>query len=328
MAAQANRTRGARHRVVSRAKLPLLHRAALRFRDGTLVPPSGTAIAQDGLATRQTGQLSPHPYHRHMLLVIDVGNTNLTLGVVEAGLIVSVRRAATPRAGTADEVELLVSGLLALDGRTLAAVERVAIASVVPVATAAVEAATARLHIPTIIASAATVPIGCRVDRPDEVGADRLINTLAAGRLYGTPAIVVDFGTATTFDCVAPDGAYVGGAIAPGLALGLEALATKTAKLPRVELRAPERAIGTNTVSAIQSGAVLGYQALATGLLARIRAELAAAEHVAPATIKTVLTGGLSAAPWARGIEGVDIVDPDLTLKGLAMLAVTAEAAL
>ena len=138
MAAQANRTRGARHRVVSRAEPPLLHRAALRFRDGTLVPPSGTAIAQDGLATRQTGQLSPHPYHRHMLLVIDVGNTNLTLGVVEAGLIVSVRRAATPRAGTADEVELLVSGLLALDGRTLAAVERVAIASVVPVATAAV----------------------------------------------------------------------------------------------------------------------------------------------------------------------------------------------
>ncbi len=262
-----------------------------------------------------------------MLLVIDVGNTNLTLGVVEAGLIVSVRRAATPRAGTADEVELLVSGLLALDGRTLAAVERVAIASVVPVATAAVEAATARLHIPTIIASAATVPIGCRVDRPDEVGADRLINTLAAGRLYGTPAIVVDFGTATTFDCVAPDGAYVGGAIAPGLALGLEALATKTAKLPRVELRAPERAIGTNTVSAIQSGAVLGYQALTMGLLARIRAELAASEHVAPDTIKTVLTGGLSAAPWARGIEGVDIVDPDLTLKGLAMLAETAETA-
>jgi len=256
-----------------------------------------------------------------MLLVIDVGNTNLTLGVVEAGSIVSVRRAATPRHGTADEVELLIGALLALDGRTLNEVERLAIASVVPLATAALVSAAARRGIPTITASAATVPIGCRVDHPDEVGADRLVNTLAAGRLYGTPAIVVDFGTATTFDCVAPDGAYVGGAIAPGLELGLEALATKTAMLPRVELKAPERAIGTNTVSAIQSGAVLGYQALATGLLARIRAELAATEHVAPATIKTVLTGGLSAAPWARGIQGVDVVDPELTLKGLAMLA-------
>jgi type III pantothenate kinase len=259
-----------------------------------------------------------------MLLVIDVGNTNLTLGVVEAGSIVSVRRAATPRHGTADEVELLISGLLALDDRSLDQADRIAIASVVPAATLALEAAAARRGIPTITASASTVPIGIRVDLPAEVGADRLINTLAAGRLYGTPAVVVDFGTATTFDCVAPDGAYVGGAIAPGLELGLEALATKTAKLPRVELRAPDHAIGTNTVSAIQSGAVLGYQALATGLLARIRAELAAAEHVAPATIKTVLTGGLSAAPWARGIEGVDIVDPDLTLKGLAMLAETA----
>ncbi len=256
-----------------------------------------------------------------MLLVIDVGNTNLTLGVVEGGSIVSVRRAATPRHGTADEVELLINGLLALDGRRLDEVDRVAIASVVPIATLALEAAAARRGIPTITANATTVPIGCRVDHPAEVGADRLVNTLAAGRLYGTPAIVVDFGTATTFDCVAPDGAYVGGAIAPGLELGLEALATETAKLPRVELKAPTHAIGTNTVSAIQSGAVLGYQALATGLLARIRAELAAAEHVAPATIKTVLTGGLSAAPWARGIEGVDVVDPDLTLKGLAILA-------
>ena len=256
-----------------------------------------------------------------MRLVIDVGNTNLTLGVVEAGSIVSVRRAATPRHGTSDEAELLVVGLLALDARTLDEAEHLSIASVVPVVTAALEAAAARRGLPMTVAGHATVPIGVRVDHPPEVGADRLINALAAGRLYGAPAIVVDFGTATTFDCVAPDGAYVGGAIAPGLELGLEALATRTAKLPRVELRAPERAIGRDTVSAIQSGAVLGYQALATGLLARIRAELAAAEQVEPAAIRTVLTGGLSSAPWARGIEGVDVVDPDLTLKGLAMLA-------
>jgi type III pantothenate kinase len=152
------------------------------------------------------------------------------------------------------------------------------------------------------------------------VGADRLVNALAAGRLYGTPAIVADFGTATTFDCVAAVGAYVGGAIAPGLELGVEALAARTAKLPRIELRTPDRAIGRDTVSAMQSGTVFGYQALAAGLLARIRRELADASDVAPGEVRTILTGGLAAAPWAAGIDGVDLVDVDLTLKGLAIL--------
>ena len=132
--------------------------------------------------------------------------------------------------------------------------------------------------------------------------------------------MVVDLGTATTFDCVATDGAFVGGAIAPGIELGLDALATRTAKLPRVELRAPDRAIGRDTASAIQSGAVLGYQALVSGLLGRIRQELADAGDVAPAAVHVVLTGGLSAVPWAGAIDGVEAVDPDLTLKGLAIL--------
>ena len=139
-------------------------------------------------------------------------------------------------------------------------------------------------------------------------------------RLHGTPAVVVDFGTATTLDCVAADGAYVGGAIAPGLELGLEALAARTAKLPRIELRAPDRAIGRDTVSAMQSGTIFGYQALAAGLLARVRRELADANDVAPADVRAILTGGLSAAPWARALEGIDAIDPDLTLKGLAIL--------
>ena len=133
-----------------------------------------------------------------------------------------------------------------------------------------------------LVASAGSVPIAVRVDRPDEVGADRLVNALAAARLYGTPAVVVDFGTATTLDCVATDGAYVGGAIAPGLELGLEALAARTAKLPRIELRTPDRAIGRNTVQAMQSGTIFGYQALAAGLLERVRAELAEATGVEP----------------------------------------------
>ena len=158
------------------------------------------------------------------------------------------------------------------------------------------------------------------MDRPQEVGADRLVNALAAGRIYGTPAVVIDFGTATTLDCVAADGAYVGGAIAPGLELGLEALASRTAKLPRIELRAPDRAIGRDTVSAMQSGTVFGYQALTTGLLARVRGELAELSGVAPADVRAILTGGLSAAPWAQALPGVDAIDPDLTLKGLAIL--------
>ncbi len=119
---------------------------------------------------------------------------------------------------------------------------------------------------------------------------------------------------------MAADGAYVGGATAPGLELGVEALGARTAKLPRIELRTPDRAIGRDTVTAMQSGTIFGYQALATGLLARIRRELAESNDVSIGDVKTILTGGLSAAPWASGIDGVDIVDVDLTLKGLAIL--------
>lgn len=255
-----------------------------------------------------------------MLLALDIGNTNVTTGSFRAGALVATRRAATDQRSSADEVELLIDGLLRLDDTTIGDVSAISLASVVPAMTAAVEAVAARRGQPLLVASAGSVPLAVRTDRPADVGADRLVNALAAQRLYGTPAVVVDFGTATTFDCVATDGAYVGGAIAPGLELGLEALAARTAKLPRIELRAPERAIGRDTVSAMQSGTIFGYQALATGLLARIRAELADQCDVAPSEVRAILTGGLSAAPWVRGLEGVDHIDPDLTLKGLAIL--------
>ena len=255
-----------------------------------------------------------------MLLALDIGNTNITLGLVAGGTLGATRRAATHRASTADELELLLEGLLALDGRSLRDVSGIAVASVVPPLTVALEAVASGRAIPILVASAGSMPLAIRVDRPAEVGADRIVNALAAARLYGVPAVVVDFGTATTLDCVGPDGAYVGGAIAPGLELGLEALAARTAKLPRIELRAPDRAIGRDTVSAMQSGTVFGYQALASGLLARVRAELAESAGIAPDQVRAILTGGLSAAPWARGVEGVDVIDPDLTLKGLAIL--------
>jgi type III pantothenate kinase len=255
-----------------------------------------------------------------MLLVVDVGNTNLTLALVEGGAIIATRRASTPRDATVDQAEVLLAGLVGLDGHSLDDVTAIAVASVVPPLTEALEAMAARRGVPILVAGAGTVPLAIRVDRPQEVGADRLVNALAATRLYGAPAVVVDFGTATTLDCVGPDGAYVGGAIAPGLELGLEALASRTAKLPRIELKTPDRAIGRDTVSAMQSGTIFGYQALASGLLTRLRAELAESAGVPVASVRTILTGGLAAEPWARGVEGVDFIDSDLTLKGLAIL--------
>ena len=255
-----------------------------------------------------------------MLLALDIGNTNITIGIFRAGALLTTRRAATNARATSDEVELSLDGLLRLDGFSLADLDAIAMASVVPAVSGAVEAIAERRDRRLLIAGAGTVPLAIRVDRPSDVGADRLVNALAAGRLHGTPAVVVDFGTATTLDCIAADGAYVGGAIAPGLELGLEALAARTAKLPRIELRAPDRAIGRDTVSAMQSGTVFGYQALVSGLLERVRRELADANGVAPAEVRAILTGGLSAAPWARGLDGIDVIDPDLTLKGLAIL--------
>jgi type III pantothenate kinase len=255
-----------------------------------------------------------------MLLALDIGNTNISIGLFRAGALLATRRAATDARATTDELEVLLDGLLRLDGIALADLDAIAVASVVPAVSAAIESIAERRACPLLIASAGTVPLAVRVDRPGDVGADRLVNALAAARLYGTPAVVVDFGTATTFDCVAADGAYVGGAIAPGLLLGLEALAARTAKLPRIELRAPDRAIGRDTVSAMQSGAIFGYQALAGGLLQRVRGELADANDVAAADVRAILTGGLSAAPWARGLDGIDAIDPELTIKGLAIL--------
>jgi type III pantothenate kinase len=259
-------------------------------------------------------------YDRAMLLAIDIGNTNVTVGSFRNGALVATRRTATERNATADELELRLADLLRLDDALLADVSAIACASVVPSLTAALETVAERHERPILLATAGTVPLPIRVDRPGDVGPDRLVNALAAARLHGAPAIVVDAGTATTFDCVAPDGAYVGGAIAPGLVIGLEALVERTAKLPRIELRPPDRAIGRDTVAAMQSGTVLGYRALVSGLLARLRRELADLGDIAPGDIKAILTGGLSAGPWAAGLEGIDIVDPELTLEGLAIL--------
>ena len=254
-----------------------------------------------------------------MLLAVDIGNTNVTTGLFRNGALAATRRATTHARASADELEHLLDGLLGLDDASFADVSAIATCSVVPTQTAALEVISERRERPLLIASAGTVPVAIRTDRPGEVGADRLVNALAVARIHGTPAIVVDFGTATTLDCVGADGAFVGGAIAPGLELGLDALATRTAKLPRVELRAPDRVIARDTVGAIQAGSILGYQALAQGLIERARGELAELSGLSRSDVRVVLTGGLSAAPWARDLIH-DAIDPDLTLKGLAIL--------
>lgn len=251
--------------------------------------------------------------------MIDVGNTNLRLGTARDGSLVATRRAATPTAATPDEIEVLLAALLGLDGLRLDDIGSIALASTVPAATVAVEAVAARRTVACVTASAATIPLPVRADRPAEVGPDRLVNAYAAAHLYGTPAVVVDCGTATTLDAVDQGGAFVGGAIAPGLVLGLEALATRTASLPRVEPRLPDGPIGRDTAAAIRAGTVLGHRAMIEGLLARMRRELAGGAGLAPHDVRVVLTGGLSALPWARTIEGVDGIDPELTLRGLIL---------
>lgn len=167
-------------------------------------------------------------------------------------------------------------------------------------------------HDPLVVTPAIKTGVRVLTDHPTEVGADRIINALAAYRLYGGPAIVVDFGTATTFDAISAEGDYLGGAIAPGLGIAAEALFSRTAKLPRIQLIAPPAAIGRNTVQAMQSGLILGYVGLIEGLVARIRAELGG-------RAKVVATGGL-APLLARETDVIKAVEPMLTLEGLWLI--------
>jgi len=256
---------------------------------------------------------------RMTLLALDIGNTNLTLGLFgEAGLIGSWR--ATTRAGaTPDEAATMVEGLLALDRRTLGELDGVAIASVVPPLTDSFTTfARDRLKLQPLVIDAAALEgiLSVQIDRPAEAGADRLCNALAAGVEFGGPAIVVDLGTSTNFDLVDTEGAYIGGAIAPGLGLSLEALVGRASKLPRIPLRRPARAIGSNTVHAMQSGTVLGYIGLVSGLLTALRGELIE-RSPAGSRVTVIATGGYTQEPWLRHVPGIDRVEPDLTLRGI-----------
>jgi type III pantothenate kinase len=191
------------------------------------------------------------------------------------------------------------------------------VVSVVPSVTRVLAQVAKSREIPLLIADATTIPLEILVDHPDGVGNDRLVNAFAALRLHGAPAVVVDMGTATTFDVVSADGAFIGGAIAAGAGLSVDALARGTAQLPRVPLVMPEHAIGNDTVAAMQSGAVIGHSGLVLVLLRAITDELTIDGGPPP---KVILTGGLSSADWAQAIPGVDVIDPYLTLEGLVLL--------
>jgi type III pantothenate kinase len=253
------------------------------------------------------------------LLAVDIGNTNITLGLFAGYALVGSWRATTSSRATEDELAALTAALLALDEQRLDGLEAVALVSVVPPLTATFsDFVERRLGITPLIIDAAALRnvLDIRIDRPAEAGADRLINALAARIEFGGPAIVVDLGTSTNFDVVSADGAYLGGAIAPGLGLSLEALVGYASKLPRIELLRPPRAIGANTIHAMQSGTVLGYIGLVSGLLTALRGELSE-QSPTGSRITVVATGGHTHQPWLREVAGIDRVEPDLTLRGI-----------
>jgi type III pantothenate kinase len=249
-----------------------------------------------------------------VLLAIDVGNTQTVAGLYEGEALVEHWRTASVRSQTADELAVELQGLLAVRGRSLTDVTASVASSGVPqLATALRQVARGQFgHEALIVGPGVETGLELRVPVPDEVGADRIANSVAALSLRPGPLVVVDFGTAINFDAVSSDGAFVGGAIAPGLEVAVNALGERAARLFGIELRAPERAIGVTTAENMQSGAIFGYAGLVDGLVRRFQAELGGDAGV-------IATGGL-AAVVAPHCETIERVEPWLTLEGLRLI--------
>lgn len=249
-----------------------------------------------------------------MLLAIDIGNTNVTFGVFEGERIKCTWRVSTAIHRTADEYANLMMSLMERWDVSANKVKDVVICSVVPPLLIIFEEVCRRYLKKTPLIVEVGVKTGIRIDmdNPREVGPDRIVNAIAAHELYGGPVIVIDMGTATTLDVVSKDGRYIGGAIAPGILISTEALFTRTAVLPRIELTLPKKAIGRNTVAAMQSGVVFGYIGLIEGIVSRIQAEL-------DEKAKVVATGGL-AHQITQASNIIEIVNPDLSLIGLRLV--------
>jgi type III pantothenate kinase len=250
-----------------------------------------------------------------MLLVIDAGNTNIVFAVHDGAAWRGTWRLATSAQRTSDEYGVWLEALLRRADITPADVDAAVIGTVVPAAL---------YHLrrlcrdwfdtePLVARAALEWGFPIKIDNPDEVGADRLLNALAAHNRYAGPLVVIDFGTATTFDVVDKDGAYLGGVIAPGINLSIEALHQAAARLPRIGIGRPQSVIGRSTIPAMRSGIYWGYVGLIEGLLVRIEAEFGA-------PLKAIATGGL-APLFAEGTTALTTIDPDLTLDGLRLLS-------
>ncbi len=251
-----------------------------------------------------------------MLLAIDVGNSQTVCGVFDKGNLLCHWRLKTDREKTADELAARFLSLFTMQKIRFEDITGVIIASVVPTQQQAwQEFSTRYINCSPLLVHAQTLETGISIltDNPEEVGADRIVNAVAAFAQYGKSCIVVDFGTAITFDCISARGEYLGGAIMPGMSISLDALASRTAKLPRIDISTPPRkAIGANTVDAIKSGLLFGYGAMVDGLVKKLSAEFTEIPQV-------IATGGMSEliAPYTDSIQ---FVDPMLTLKGLFIL--------
>src|SRR5215210_7635921 len=246
-----------------------------------------------------------------MLLVVDVGNTQTHLGTFDGSELDQHWRFATVRTSTADELGAALRSLLALRGLSFADLDASILSSTVPQLRPEWTAMAGRYlrHDMPVVGPGVRTGMPIRMDNPRELGADRLVNAVAAHDAVGGPCVVVDFGTAITYDCVSADGEYLGGIIAPGVEISLEALTTRAAAIPKIDLTEPRTLIGKSTVEAIRSGVVYGFAAQVDGIVGRLREELGE-------ETEAIATGGLSGAivPFC---EYIDDVDPLLTLKGL-----------
>jgi type III pantothenate kinase len=257
-----------------------------------------------------------------MLLTIDIGNTNFTLGVFKGETLAHIWRLATLRERTSDEIGLFVTQAMAQQGLDVTALAGVIISSVVPQLTAPTAVAVEEYcgKRPVLIENGLNIGMPVLYDKPSDVGADRVVNAVAAYDMYGRawhrPLIIVDFGTATTFDGVSAAGEYLGGILCPGIGISADALFQRTAKLPRVDIRKPARLIGRATVESIQSGLFFGYVAMVEGLVDRMRVELLKDE---PQRVVCIATGGL-APVIAEETRVIQYSHPDLTLQGLRLI--------
>lgn len=249
-----------------------------------------------------------------MILVADVGNSNIVLGIYQNRELLHHFRLSTNRQATTDEYGVMIYNLFKMSHIEIAQIEGVIISSVVPPLVHVLEqmCETYLKKKALIVGPGIKTGLNLRYENPREVGADRIVNAVAAVEKYGGPLVVVDFGTATTFDCIDEQGNYLGGAIVPGIGIATEALYQRASKLPRIELEKPKRVIGRNTVHAMQAGIIFGYAGQVDGIVDRIRLEMTG-------DLKVIATGGL-AQLIADETRAIQEVDPLLTLEGLRII--------